>query len=576
MNTRQTETKRLLIIGLDSATFDVIDPWAKDGRLPNLSRLLQEGATSNLESVPNMNSAPAWSSIATGKNSGKHGIFWFVEDDPEHYDYQYINASFRTAKPVWQILSEAGKRVGVINVPMSYPAEPLEGFLIAGLDAPSPEAPSFSYPPDLFPWLRQELGEYIIEPGLPSLMKAERLDKAENLLYKTISQRQCYARHLITEEQWDVFFVVFTALDSAQHFFWKYMEPKRFDVSPEEVGRYGQVILNVHQMLDDAIGELVELAGPDTRVMILSDHGMGATDSRNKLLPYWLESLGLLAFEGNEAGLFGSPIQQGRKMLLDALVAAFRQVDKRLTREAKMKLARAFPQLRKMTEIHMQIGRIDWSRTKAYANGKRSEIWINLKGRQPQGTVEPGMEYDELCTSIDEKLRAARDPETGEPYVERVVRRDEVYSGAWVHRSPDLIVRWHRGGWIDNYVFGDRTGLEIKRIISQQDPIARLGSGHHTPQGILILHGEGIRPGVRIEGACVYDIAPTVLYLMGLPIPSDMDGQVLTRLLEEDLPAAHPIRTVAAEETEAGDRQIYTDEEEQIIGERLRNLGYVE
>jgi predicted AlkP superfamily phosphohydrolase/phosphomutase len=568
---------RVLVIGIDSATFDLITPWIDEGKLPNLARLVSEGAAGELESVPNRNSAPSWSSIVTGKNPGKHGIFYFVEDNPEQYAYQYINASFRAAKPIWQILSEAGKRVGVMNVPISYPAEPLNGFMLAGIDAPGTYAPNFSYPPDLFRNLYATLGEYIIEPGLPSLIKAAKRDEAVRTLYKTVSQRLHYARHLMSEQPWDLFFVVFTSLDTAQHFFWKYMQPEHFDVSLQERERFGKVILNVHQMLDDAVGQLTELAGPGTHVIVVSDHGMGATDSRNMLLPYWLQSLGLLAFEdGERQGSAVSP-RHMRREVLDLLAYLYRQVDRRLDRNAKLRLARMLPRLRAVTEVYMKTGRFDWSHTKAYADGNRDEIWINLKGRQRQGIVEPGLEYDELCSSIDEHLCTAHDPITGEPYVDQVYRREEVYSGPLVHRSPDLIIRWHRGGWIDNMRFGNRSGAEVKRAAARYDPIVELGSGHHTDHGILILWGDGIQPTSRPEGACVYDVTPTILYLMGLPVPSDMDGRVLTDVLEHELLSSRPVETTPAEETGAeGERLAYTQEDEGIIAERLRGLGYVD
>jgi predicted AlkP superfamily phosphohydrolase/phosphomutase len=219
----------------------------KEGRLPNLGRIIAEGATGELESVPNMNSAPSWSSISTEKNPGKHGICWFVEDDPENYSYVYVNASFRKAKPIWELLSDAGKRVGVINVPISYPAKPVNGFVIAGIDAPGVNAPHFSYPPGLFTNLRKELGKYTIEAGLPSLMKAGKQDEAVKILYETIRQRMQYTRRLIAED-WDFLFVVFTSLDAAQHFYWKYMEPGYFSVTQEERNKYGQVVFNVHKM----------------------------------------------------------------------------------------------------------------------------------------------------------------------------------------------------------------------------------------------------------------------------------------------------------------------------------------
>jgi hypothetical protein len=199
----------------------------------------------------------------------------------------------------------------------------------------------------------------------------------------------------------------------------------------------------------------------------------------------------------------------------------YRQVYRRSSRDIKLRLAQMFPKMRTALEIHMQTGMIDWSRSKAYANGKRSEIWINLKGRQPQGIVEPGREYDELCFDIDNQLRAARDPVTGEPYVERVFRREEVYKGPFVYLAPDLLVRWHRGGWIDN-------------------------------------------------------IAPTIFYLMGLPVPSDMDGRVLTEIIEPYILSSRPVRKAEVKTDATDERHIFNQEDEEIIAERLRGLGYVD
>jgi predicted AlkP superfamily phosphohydrolase/phosphomutase len=235
-----------------------------------------------------------------------------------------------------------------------------------------------------------------------------------------------------------------------------------------------------------------------------------------------------------------------------------------------------FPRLRNSVEAFMETGKIDWSRTRAYANGQRAEIWINLKGRQSQGIVEPGAEHDELCAFIDEQLRSVRDPVTDEPYVECVSRREEVYSGPWVNRSPDLIVRFHRRGWIDNVKFGDRTAAEIKQAIKRQDPIVELGSGHHALQGVIFVRGKGIKPNSHTNQAHVYDVAPTLLYLMGVPIPSDMDGRVLTEIVQADFLAARPVEFVTTDTEVMAERHVFTQEDEEIIGERLRDLGYVE
>jgi predicted AlkP superfamily phosphohydrolase/phosphomutase len=569
---------KVLVIGLDSATMNVIKPWVEDGQLPNLARFFREGTCGLLESVPNVNSAPAWSSIATGKNPGKHGIFWFVEDKPEQYSFEYVNATFRREKTVWQLLSDAGFRVGVVNVPISYPADAINGFMIAGIDAPGINSDGCCHPPHLLSSLRQELGEYVIEPGIPSLLKAGRFDDAVEQLSFTIHQRLAYTKHLASEGAWDFLFVVFTSLDSAQHFFWKYMQPEQFKVDEEERDLYRSVILNVHKQLDEAIGELITLAGENATVMILSDHGMKATDCRIQVLPYWLEYLGYLKFQ---RGVLNDRSVRSitRRTIFEFLGLLYRQVDKRFTRETKLRLARMFPTLRRLVEVQNSYADIDWSATRAYSNGTRPEIWINLKGRQPQGIVEPGAEYDRLCEEIAAKLMSAQDPVTGESYVERVSRREELYSGKYVSKSPDLVVRWHRGGWIDNLRLGDKTAKEIKQFLSRTDPIISLGTGHHDPSGILLLKGPEIQAGRELQAAHLLDVTPTILYLMGQPVLRDMDGRVLTEAINPDCLARRPVTIVDPDDKDDIPHQpehVFTPEDEAIVSERLRGLGYID
>ena len=225
---------KVLVIGIDGGTLDVIRPHL--GVLPNLARFFQEGVSGSLRSVPNRNSAPAWSSMITGKNPGKHGIFWFTEPKENSYEVCYVNGSFRKEAAVWDILSAAGKRVGVINVPLTYPAGEVNGFLVAGIDTPMIGAERFTYPPSLSVEIQEQVGEYIVEPGTPSSLKAGRYEEAVERLYKTVDQRAAAAKHLMTTKEWDFFMVVFTATDSAQHFFWKYMYPEYYppaQLSPE-------------------------------------------------------------------------------------------------------------------------------------------------------------------------------------------------------------------------------------------------------------------------------------------------------------------------------------------------------
>jgi predicted AlkP superfamily phosphohydrolase/phosphomutase len=220
---------------------------------------------------------------------------------------------------------------------------------------------------------------------------------------------------------------------------------------------------------------------------------------------------------------------------------------------------------------------VDWARTRAYCDGKRSDIWISLRGRQPQGIVESGAEYEALRDQIIQALTGPRDPQTGEPFVRAVYRREEVYHGPYVERSPDLIVDWNRSGSnIDRLVLGNSRGAALRRKIERENLLLALISGSHDRDGLLAVCGPGILPGAEIAGASVLDVAPTVLYLLGQPIPIEMDGRVLSDIIEPELLRRYPVRTTTgtADATETGSG--YSEEEARIVGERLRGLGYVE
>lgn len=410
---------RILLIGMDAATLDLVQPWVEQGLLPNIARFFTAGAAGPMRSVPNQCSAAAWPSMYTGLNPGKHGLYWFSMDKPGSYEQVYINASYRHGRSLFRMLSDASKHVGAINVPITYPAEEVNGFIIAGIDAPGVDAPGFTFPPDLYAELRRNVGEYIIEPGIPSLFKMGRIDEAVERLHQAIDYRYAYTRYLMQTRPWDFLMVVFRCTDPAQHFFWKYMRPDGFQVSPEDVQRYSTVILDVYRQLDEVVGELMALAGLGTAVFLASDHGANRCDKRESMLPYWLEHLGLMQRSSSVAGGRGWL----RTALWNTLGFAYKQLDKRTTRDLKLKLATRFPRLRRRVEAQMYYRGVDWARTRAYCDGKRSDIWINLRGRQPQGIVEPGAEYEALRDQIIQALTGPRDPQTGEPFVRAVYRR---------------------------------------------------------------------------------------------------------------------------------------------------------
>lgn len=161
---------RLLILGLDGATFDLVHPWVREGLLPTFAGLLTEGAWGPLRSVPNMNTAPAWTTFMTGKNPGKHGVFWFAEEGERPGEVRFVSAADRQATSLWRLLSDGGRKVAVVNVPLTYPAEPVNGFMVSGFDAPSTASPGFSRPVDLIHELERQCGRYILHADRKSVV----------------------------------------------------------------------------------------------------------------------------------------------------------------------------------------------------------------------------------------------------------------------------------------------------------------------------------------------------------------------------------------------------------------------
>jgi predicted AlkP superfamily phosphohydrolase/phosphomutase len=558
-------TSKLLIIGLDAATPRLVEKWIADGRLPNIARFVHEGAYGALNSVPNRNSAPAWSTMVTGLNPGKHGIYWFTEDDPTSYDYRFVNGSFRRGKAFWRVLSEEGQRVGVVNVPLTFPAEAVNGVMVAGLDSPSVDDPRFTHPAEL----RAEVvhasgGEYHIHPGLPRYVVAGEIDQGLDRLHRSIDGRARVARHLMTTRPWDAFMVVFIESDVVQHFFWRQME----DPSPDDGVRARTAIQDTYEHLDRVVGELVDAAGDDTVVMLVSDHGARYDDGLARSLPNWLEQLGLLRYREQARGA------RVRTVVLGAASKGYRILDRRLAPELKHKLAGRLPWLHRRMQVMMSFGNLDWSSTKAYTDGQRPEIWINLAGRQQQGIV-PAEEYESVRQQIIDALCSATCERTGQPLVRRVLRREEAYSGPLVERSPDLVVEWTDAGGCLSIVYPDGRRMQLVKRHLPDDPYDRLLNGGHDQHGIVALLGPGVNRG-RVEGAQIADVAPTALYLRDAPIPADVDGRVLTDALEPGLVAARPARRGEAGGGEGRAGSGYSEEEEADVRERLQALGYVE
>jgi predicted AlkP superfamily phosphohydrolase/phosphomutase len=575
------EDPKVVIIGLDAATWTLIRPWMAEGSMPNLATLMKEGVSGSFRSILPPITPPAWTSFMTGKNPGKHGVFHFIETAQDSYAMNYANGGSRRSPTVWRILNAAGLSVGTMNIPFTYPPEELDGFQVSGLDTPSPNS-EFVYPPSLKRELVDHLGKINHDLRFLGNMSTDyRRAQVLAEMEKIDQQWAAVALYLLEHHPQDVMMFVFMSIDTVQHYFWQYMDRSHFLYDPKAEPRFGNAVRQVYERLDAVTGRIIEKLPKDTTVFVVSDHGGGPVVDRTLFLNRYLHHLGLLHYRKDENGA-GRGRYALRKIKSKILQGAYSFLRSSLSSRQKSRLAETFPALRKRAELaYTSFVDIDWSRTKAFCSevlASPPNIWINMKGIKPRGIVEPA-EYAALTDFIIVKLRDLRDPRTGEPIIARVYRRDELFHGPVSSEAADLILDW----WSEDSLFSTAPSLAKDRdkpavIIREHRPAEdSVWGGTHRLDGILVAKGPALKRGAEIENAQLIDFAPTLLHLFDLAVPDDMDGRVLADALLPEFLAAHPVKAGAASGISESDRSSgYTDEESAKVEERLQALGYLE
>ncbi|HUS69264.1 MAG TPA: alkaline phosphatase family protein [Anaerolineae bacterium] len=551
--------RRVMVIGLDGATFDLIRPWIEDGTMPTLQRLMNSGASGVLTTTLPPISSSAWVSFATGKNPGKHGLVDFVHPRPDSYQISIVSPQQRASQAIWNLLSDAGRKVGIVGMPVTYPPEEVNGYMISDFLTPS-ASDDYTYPSSLSDELEKAMGGFPLLPD-ERYRSTKFTDRFIADMVADVEQRLKGALYLLDNKEWDFFFLLFWSNDMLQHETWSLLDETHPSYEAQKADRYRDLVVDFHRQLDQAVGRLAEKAGPDDLIIVMSDHGFGPVHSFF-LVNNWLREMGWLQLKKRPAtrlkyALFRlgfTPL--GVFHLAKALRLGFLRRRFRFQRGGGL-----------MKRLFLSFADVDWACTKAFAVGSFGQIYINQAGKRPQGMVQPGKEYEELREEIAARAVEIRDPRTGSPVVERVYRKEEIYSGPQVEKAPDLVLQSRN--W--EYMAFGHADFGAAHVV---EPIVGM-SGHHRPEGIAVLSGQGIKSGATLQDANITDLAPTILYAMGIPIPSDMDGRVLTEAFAADYLSAVQVRyTNELSQRPTGEDQ-YSLEDEEEIKERLRGLGYV-
>jgi len=454
---------RIAVIGLDCAT-----PLLLFDRLrsetPNIQALLQRSMHGELESITPPITVPAWACSMTGKTPGQLGIYGFRNRKDTSYDGLSIATSLAVKEPaVWDLLGEAGMKSLLIGVPPAYPIKPVEGWRVSCFLTP-PSADTYTHPTDLKAEVQEVVGDYIFD--IPNF-RQQGLDFVLSQSHEMTKKRFALARHMVKTKPWDFFMMVEMGPDRLHHVFWQYCDPNHPKYEPGNP--YETAFADYYRMLDGEVGSLLETLPDDVAVILMSDHGARAM-AGGILFNDWLMQEGYLAMEQPLTG--PTPIAKAP---------------------------------------------IDWSKTTAWGDGGYyGRLFLNVKGREPQGTIEPH-DYETVRAEITGKLEEMKDPD-GKPLGTRVFRPENVYPEVR-GVAPDLIVYFGDLEWRSVGTVG--TG-EIFTYENDTGP----DGANHDKRGVFALSNlEGVEPGMVDAGFRLIDVGPTLMSLYGVPVPHDAEGR---------------------------------------------------
>ena len=534
-------SSKTLLIGLDGATFTVLDPFMAQGLMPNLKALVDGGVQAELRTIVPALTPPAWTSLMTGRRPGHHGIFdFFQKSSADSEKIEFSTSKDVRTKTVWRMVNENDMSVTVLNFPLMFPAPETNGYVVAGW-IPWRQLRLGCYPSNLYDQMKALPGFNVRELAMDMALEAKATEGAAEEEYAawielhTRREQQWLkvASYLMETDPSDLVAVLFDGPDKIGHLLWRFIDPAYWPENPtEEESRIRDMCFNYFRKLDEAIGQLVALAGPEATVLLASDHGFGAT-TEVLHINKWLSDHGYLTWVDNlSIDTSGGTLGMGH-----------------LSRH-----------------IHW----FDWSKTLAYASTPTSNGIHIVKAENPGEPGVPASEYEAFRAKLVAELRAFTDPKTGEPVVVEIHTKDEAFDGTAQDLAPDLTLVLRDGGLVS--------------ILPAETPLRPRPKpeGTHRPLGIFIGKGPGLRAGHSAAEMSILDISPIMLYSLGLAVPSDLEGRVPAEIYTAEYLEAHPIRTgapTAARDDSAEDDaydELYDEDAEAAILARLMELGYID
>jgi len=458
--------EKVIVIGLDCMSPELVfGRWLE--KLPNIKALVDTGVHGWIESSIPPITVPAWTTFVTSKNPGQLGFFGFRNRrDSSYTDISIANSSAVREPTVWDILSHAGKTVGLLGVPQTYPPRPVNGFMVTDFLTPDTSC-QYTYPEELRHEIEQLVGDYMLDcENFRTEDKSGLLEQ----IYRMTDQRFVLARHFLTTRRPDFFMMVEMGPDRIHHGFWKFFDEshRKHQFHPE----YSNAIEEYYVYVDRRIGELLPLVKDKAYVMVVSDHGARKMDGCINVNDWFIQE-GYLTLKSAPEGV-----------------------------------------------VRLKDADVDWGNTVAWGwGGYYSRIFLNVKGREPLGTIDPN-DYEKVRDEIAERIRNIPD-DRGNPMDTRVLKPQDIYTGEHVDKAPDLLAFFGDLAWRATEDIGHNSIYSFQTELGPDDAL-------HSQHGMFILSDGRSKGGKRLEGLRLVDGAPTILSLMGVKVPEDMEGSVIS------------------------------------------------
>jgi len=494
---------KVVVLGLDGFNPELVQRWLDE--LPNFKKMQEEGIWGEMQSTVPPITPQAWTCAQVGRNPGAFGFWDFTyRDDFSYGQPKLVNSKIIKPDPLYRLLSKMGKKLAVINVPVTYPPPNIEGaYFITSFMTPSTDH-DFTYPKELKKEINELVGEYILDASLPG-QNYRTMDKdvVMKRIYDMDSQRFTLLKHFITEKDCDYIFTVIMGTDRMPHLFYRYFDEKHKRYDPDS--RYQDTLKEHYKFVDKNVGEIRSLLDDYTVLFIHSDHSVQRLDGRINLNEW-------------------------------------------LINEGYMTLKEYPSELNPFNDL-----KVDWANTKAWATGYTGQIYLNVKGRESQGIVDPD-DYYKLLNELTVKMLEIPDDE-GKPLNTQVFRKEDIHFGPYTEYGPDLFIHFDECRWNISEMVG------YKKLYSYDTPLGPDDGGHGF-YGYFCLAGPGVPAKGQYYGASLLNVAPTVLYYMDIPVPRGME---IKHALSEEEEVVEDLKT---------EEVFYSEDDEQVIQDRLAALGY--